>query len=164
MLQVEAILHHLLSTVGRMFRRIAIGFGSALVLTVGAVEGIALALTKDLQPSALTHVVALILGFSIAFNVALAIAIVEGIHSFIILISDVGKATEEAAKKVGTVIASEGAVLAHEAEHIVQNVEHGAVTAARDIAHIPGQIIGGVEGGVQGIERRIAGSGDTTSR
>jgi hypothetical protein len=175
MLQVEAILHRLLSTVGRMFRRVAIGFGGVFVAGAAITEGVSAAITRDF-PTALTHVVAVVVGFSLALNVALAIAIEEGLRGFIHLMQDVIKATEKAAEKVVGEVVKEGGALvrgaeneigqiAHGAGHLVQNVEHGAVTAVKDVVHIPGQIISGIEGGVQSVERRITGQqGDTNPR
>lgn len=170
MLQVETILHHLLSTVGTMFRRVAIGFSGVFLSVIIIVEGIAAALTKEFPPTGLTHLVAVVIGFSLALNVALAIAIEEGLRGFIALIQDVVKVTEAAAKRVGEEVLKDGGSFVRAAEHefstlaqgagrLAQNVEHGAATALRNAEHIPGQIINGVEGGVQGIERRITGTG-----
>jgi hypothetical protein len=168
LLQIEAILHHLLATVGTMFRRIALGFSGVFVVTVGLVEGAAMGLTGQVPPTGLTHVVAVVIGFSLGLNVALAIAIEEGLRGFIHLIKDVSKATEEGAKKLGQEILKDGGALVRAVEHeagalaqgaghLAQNVEHGAVTAARDATHLPGQLIGGAEGMVQQIERRLTG-------
>ncbi len=158
MLQVENILHHLLTTLSRTFRRVAVGFGAVFVGAVVVVEGVAIALTGGkFPPTGFTHVVAVIIGFSLALNVALVIAIEEGLRGFIELMRDVARVTEEAAKKVVGEVEKEGGQLLHAAEHEAQNLAHGAATAVRDAARVPGQIIGGIEGGVQGIERRVTG-------
>jgi|GEM_PF-2686073 len=166
MLQVEIVLKHLLTTVGRMFRRVAISFAAVFVVVFAVGEGIGAALTKEFPGTGLTHAVAIIIGFSLALNVALAIAIEEGLRGFIALVQDVAKATEKVVENVAHEVVKDGgqlfqaaeheiSTLTHDAGHLVQNIEHGAVVAARDVIRVPGQIIGGVEGGVQGIERRF---------
>lgn len=168
MLQVETVLKHLLETVGRMFRRVAISFAAVFVAGIVIVEGVSSALSREFPATGLTHVVAVVVGFSLALNVALAIAIEEGLRGFITLIREVATAAEREAVKVVQEVAKDGgAVLrtverdveqfAQGAGHVVQGIERGAVTAARDVARVPGEVIGGVEGGVQGIERRFTG-------
>ncbi len=157
MLQVETVLKHLLTTVGRMFRRVAISFVSVFIIVAAAVEAAGSLLTKQVPAGGLTHVVAVVVGFSLALNVGLAVAIEEGLRGFIHLIQEVAKVTEEAAVKVAHAAEHELGAVAHSAGHVVQDIERGAVTAARDVAHLPGQIVGGIEGGVQGIERRVTG-------
>jgi hypothetical protein len=167
MLQVEQVLHHLLTTVSKMFRRVAIAFGSVFIIAIAVTEGLAAVLTKQFPPSGLTHVVAVIIGFSLGLNVALAVGIEEGLRGFIALIRDVAKVTEEAAVKVAREVEKEGGQLLHAAEHeasnlahgvggAVQGIERGAVTAVRDVAEVPGRVIGG-------IERRITGQGTEQS-
>jgi hypothetical protein len=170
MLQVETVLKHLLETVGRMFRRVAVGFTAVFIAGIVIVEGVSSALSKQFPATGLTHVVAVVVGFSLALNVALAIAIEEGLRGFITLIREVATAAEREAVKVVHEVEKDGGAIfraveheagqfAQGAGHVVQGIERGAVTAARDVAHVPGEIIGGVEGGVQGIERRITGQG-----
>src|SRR5579875_1759438 len=156
MLQVETIFRHLLTTVGRLFRRVATAFGITFVIAAGATEGVAGVLTKHFPPDSLTHVTAAVVGFGWALVVALAVAIEEGLRGFVLLIEEVAKATEQAAVKLGKEVVKEGeqvlhgveheaSALAHGAGHVVQSVERGAVTAVKDVAHVPGQIVGGIE-------------------
>ncbi len=156
MLQVETIFKHLLTTVGKLFRRVAMSFLVTFLIAAGATEVVASVLTKQFPPASLTHVTAVVIGFGWGLVVGLAVAIEEGLRGFIVLIEEVGKATEQAAVKLGKEIGKEGGQLIHAAEHeaqtlasgagrVVQSVERGAVTAVKDVAHVPGEIIGGVE-------------------
>jgi hypothetical protein len=165
MLQIETIFKHLLTTVGKLFRRVATSFLITFVIAAAATEAVAALLTKQFPPAPLTHVTAAVIGFGWGLVVGLAVAIEEGLRGFILLIEEVGKATEQAAVKLGKEIGHEGGQLIHAAEHeaqtlasgaghVVQSVERGAVTAVKDVAHAPGEIIGGIEqrfgGGNQG--------------
>lgn len=174
MLQVEIIFRHLLGTVGRMFRRVAISFGIVFLATSAISEGVAAVLTKQFPPTGLTHVAALVIGFSWGLIVALAVGIEEGLRGFIHLIEDVVKATEKAAVKIGEEIGKEGGQLLHAAEHeaqslaqgagrVVQGVERSASTAVRDVAGIPGRILGGVEGAGHAIEQHLPGHNQGTT-
>lgn len=167
MLQVEKVLHHLLETVGKMFRRVAVSFGIVFLASIAIVEGLGFALTGKFGES-LVHVVAIVIGFSLAINVALAIAIEEGLRGLLNLIKELATDAEKVAAAAGGFALREGSQFASLAEreagqlaqgagHLVQSVEHGAATAVRGAEHLPGQIIGGIEGGVQGVERRVTG-------
>lgn len=167
MLQVEIVMRHLLTIVGKMFRRVATAFGIVFVVVAGAVEGLAYVFTQAV-PTGLTHVVAIALGFSMGLTVSLAVAIEEGLRGFIKLIEEVVKATEVAAKKIGEEIIHEGGQLVqgveHEAQslvhgagHLTQGIERGAATAVRDVVQAPGHIIQGAEHLAQGVEQRITG-------
>jgi hypothetical protein len=156
MLQVETIFRHLLTTVGKLFRRVATAFGITFLLSAGATEAVAGVLTKHFPPDSLTHVTAAVVGFGWGLVVGLAVAIEEGLRGFVLLIEEVAKATEQAAVKLGKEVAKEGGVLiqgveheaqalAHGAGHVVQSVERGASTAVKDVVHVPGQVIGGIE-------------------
>ncbi len=171
MLQVETIFKHLLTTVGKMFRRVATSFLVTFLGAVVIVEGASVALTKgQFPPASLTHVVAVVIAFGFGLAVALAVAIEEGLRGFIVLIEEVAKTTEHAAVALGREIGKDGgqliraaereaSVLAQGAGHVVQSVERGAVTAARDVAHLPGQIIQGAENAGRGLEDRFTGGG-----
>lgn len=168
MQQVQTILHSLLSTVGSMFRRIAIGFGSVFLVSLVAVEGIATALTSKFPPTGLTHVVAVVIGFSLALNVAFAVAIEEGLRGLVKIIEDLIKGAERAAIAIEKEVTKEGGEVLglvrteatralHGSEHLLQNAEHGAATLARDAIHLPGEAVSAVEGGFQAIERKVTG-------
>ncbi|MBA3824461.1 MAG: hypothetical protein H0X24_11275 [Ktedonobacterales bacterium] len=171
MLQVETIFKHLLTTVGKMFRRVATSFLVTFAGLVVVVEGVAVALAKgQFPPAALTHVVAVVIGFGFGLAVALAVAIEEGLRGFIVLIEEVAKTTERAAVSLGREIGKDGGQLLRAAEHeagvlaqgagrVVQSVERGASTAVRDVAHLPGQIISGAENAGHSIEERFTGGG-----
>ena len=171
MLQVEAIFKHLLTVVGKLFRRVAAAFGITFLIAAGATEGVAGALTHSFPPSSLTHVTAVVIGFGWGLVVGLAVAIEEGLRGFIGLIEEVAKATEQAAVKLGKEIGKEGGQLLHGVEHeaqqlaqgtgrVVQAVERGAATAVKDAVGIPGRVIGGIEHTAE----RLTGHGDTTQQ
>jgi hypothetical protein len=169
MLQIETIFRHLLSSVGKMFRRIAVSFLTTFAGAFVIVEGASVAINNGhFPPESLTHVVAVTIGFLGGLVVALAVAIEEGLRSFITLIEEVAKTTERAALNLGREIGKEGGQLIRAAEHeagalasgaghIVQSVERGASTAVRDVAHLPGQIIQGAENAGRSIEERFTG-------
>jgi general stress protein YciG len=171
MLQVEAIFKHLLTVVGKMFRRVATSFAITFVAAAAITEAVASVLTKQFPPDSLTHVTAVIIGFGWGLVVALAVAIEEGLRGFIGLIEEVAKATEQAAVKLGQEIGKEGGQLVRGVEHeaqqlasgagrVVQSVERGTVTAVKDVAGVPGRVIGGIEGGVE----RLTGRDNTTQQ
>lgn len=151
MMQIEVIFKHLLTIVGKLFRRVAASFGVTFLIAAGATEAVAGSLTHQFPPSPLTHVTAAVIGFGWGLVVGLAVAIEEGLRGFILLIEEVGKATEKAVVSVGKEIGKEGEHLLHSAGNVVQSVERGAATAVRDVAHLPGEIIGGVEHTVQRV-------------
>jgi len=171
MLQVETIFKHLLTTVGKMFRRVATSFLVTFLGAVAITEGVAIPLSDGkFPPATLTHVVAVVIGFGFGVAVALAVAIEEGLRGFITLIEEVAKTTERAAVSLGREIGKDGGALLRAAEHeagalaqgagrVVQSVERGAATAVRDVAHLPGQIIHGAENAGRGLEERITGGG-----
>jgi hypothetical protein len=138
--QIEVIFRHLLTLVGRMFRRAAAAFALTFVVAVAITEAVASVLTNHFPPDPLTHVTAAIIGFSWGIVVSLAIAIEEGLRGFVVLIEDLAKTTERAADRIGREIAKEGG-------HLLQGVEHGVSTAVRDVTSgvIPGAMIGAVE-------------------
>ncbi len=157
MLQVETIFRHLLGTVGKMFRRIATSFLVTFVIAAGLTEAVSALLNSTFPPPTLTHVVAAIIGFGWALVVSLAVAIEEGLRSFVVLIEEVGKATEKAAEALGKGALKEGEQLLHGMEHAAQGFERGAATAVRDATRLPGELIHGAEHAAQGIEQRITG-------
>lgn len=158
MLQVERILHHLLDTVKRTFRRVAVSFASVFVAAIAVVEGTGFALTGHFGEG-LVHLVAVVIGFSLALNVALAIAIEEGLRGFLALIKDVAVATEKAVEGGVKLAEHELGDLAHSAGHLAQNAEHSVATVLKRAEQLPGQATGAIEGAVQGIERRFGGGG-----
>ncbi len=168
-MQVEAIFKHLLTVVGKMFRRVATSFGITFLAAAAITEAIAVPLTKQIPPSSVTHITAVVIGFGWGLVVALAVAIEEGLRGFIGLIEEVAKATEKAAVNLGKEIGKEGGVLLHGAEHeaqnlaqgagrLVQSVERGASTAVKDVVSLPGRVVGGVEHTAE----RLTGRGDPT--
>jgi hypothetical protein len=154
MMQIEVIFKHLLTIVGKLFRRVAASFAVTFLIAAGATEVVAGVLTKTFPPSALTHVTAAVIGFGWGLVVGLAVAIEEGLRGFVLLIEEVAKATEKAVVSVGKEIGKEGGQLLHSAGNVVQSVERGAATAVRDVAHIPGEIAGGVEHAAQRLTGR----------
>jgi hypothetical protein len=124
MSQVEAILHHLLVSIGTTFRHVAIAFGATFLAGAAVIEAVAALLTKQFPPASLTHVVAAILALSLAFNAALVVAFQEGIRDFIQLLGDVAKSTEEAATKAVQGVEKAGDELLHAGEHGAQSVAH----------------------------------------
>jgi Zn-dependent alcohol dehydrogenase len=157
MLQIETIFKHLLGTVGKMFRRIATSFLITFLVAAGLTEGASIALNAKFPPPTLTHVVAAIIGFGWALVVSLAVAIEEGLRSFVVLIEEVGKATAKAAGALEHAAVREGEQLLQGAERAAQGLERGAATAVRDVVRLPGEIAHGVEHAVQGVEQRITG-------
>lgn len=167
MQQVEKVLHHLLEMVGKMFRRVAISFGAVFVATAAIVEGAGFFLNNYKFDNSLVHVVAVIVGFSFALNVALAVMIEEGLRGFLALIRELTKDAEKLVERVGGAALKEGQQIVHFAEHeagqlasgagrLVQSVEKGASTALRGAEQLPGHLASGV----QGLERRITGQND----
>ncbi len=182
MLQVEKVLHHLLEMVGKMFRRVTIAFLSVFAAAVIIVEGVNFGLTLHFG-SGLVHVVAVVIGFSLALNVALAVMIEEGLRGFLALIRELAKDAEQLAGRVAKEVVKDGGQVVQFAEHelqaaatgtgrlvqaverggasALQGLEHGAATAVRNAEQLPGRLIGGTEHAVQGLERRITGQADS---
>ncbi len=134
-------------------------------------EGTAAFLTKQFPPATLTHVVAILLGFSFGMNVSLIIAIEEGIRGLITVVEEVAveaehvastvlKDVEKGASTLVKGIEYGGEAVGHETGHIFQSIGSGAGNLLKDAEKLPERALGAVEGTVTGIERKFTGQHD----
>ncbi len=171
MKELSKILKHLLSTLSHMFRRVATAFAGVFVASFLIVEGSAAFLTKQFPPATLTHVVAILFGFSFGLVVSLLIAIEEGIRGLITIVEEVAveaehvastvlKDVEKGASTLVKGIEHGGETVGHETGHILQSIGGGAGNLLKEAEKLPERALGAVEGTVSGIERKFTGQHD----
>ncbi len=142
---------HILGSLERAFRLMALTGFIVFVLVGLAAEGIGTYLTHDWPPSGATHLAAAALAISFGYAAAVTVAIGEILRGIIKGIELIVAETEQ--------LAQEGL---HEAELLAQRGEQEALRFGRaalgDAAAVGRGVIGGAEGLEHGVADRLRGA------